>query len=273
MFKTEIPKDDTGAKVTILRAESPAAIVRDSENVKAIRSHMGHFGYSFYGGESSDAAIRKTIEGDNALVERARTMLDKFSLTAHTIRTRNVADIVGGCAIVPAVLAGHPLSMLHRKRVREESAPLNVYVSLTSSGGINANELLTRGVAVLALTMKLVETRPVNLFVFSELGQGRSHDVYLIAPINTRPLDLASSAYILSSAGFSRGVCYSVQQAHGAGGNWPSRREKAGYTAFLRNLFNMGPDDLLIESAHIDSFRNPEEWLKQQLAKYQPAEY
>ncbi len=270
MIRETIREFNEGRDCLILQAECIGDLARDRRTQEEARQRMARPN-SFYGHEVYGSAVKKTIEGDTASVAEVDKLMGKFSLEAHTIRVRNVADIIGGSPIVPAILAGHPLSMLHRKRVREESAPLNIYASLTSSGGIDYRQLIVRGAAILSLVMRLIESRPVNLVLYSELS-GRGNDIYLTVPVNTRPLDIATAAYAMASSGFSRGLCYSAQHSRGAGGSWPSRYNKGGYSEFLRELFQLGPDDLLIESAHINAFNDPEAWVKEQLAKYQPHE-
>jgi hypothetical protein len=114
---------------------------------------------------------QKIVTGDTALVAEADKFLSQIEDQMPVSRGwRNIDDVVGAVPNVPAFLAGHPQCMRRRAHVAKDTAPLAIYMDLTSSGGISAEKVERRGVVLLALARLLVEHRPVELWVGAALG-------------------------------------------------------------------------------------------------------
>lgn len=231
-------------------------------------------GASFYGSNATAAnAWEKATLGDSSLVAEAEKLLETFSLDAHTTRTKRENWLFGAVPNVPAYLSGSPYSMRRKVRYQDDTAPLTICASLSTSAGISAELLMKRGTAILALVMRLAEMRPIQLRLFHEAGTGGRINLFQVFDVQTQPLALASACHALTSANYQRGIALALQSLCGmpSYGPWPgNRHDSKAYREYLQ----LSAEDLLIMGAHISEFNNPHEWLKKQLAKYgeQPEE-
>lgn len=156
------------------------------------------------GAVSTEQFIQKARLGDNKLVEMSEALLSKIEDQVPLSRGwRNIDDVVGAVPNIPAFLAGHPQNMRRRERAMRESAPLTIFMDLTSSMAINQDDILKRGIVLLALVRQLVAHRSVELWVGTSLGEGR-HSCFAGWKIDTTPLDLARAAFHISDVSMSR---------------------------------------------------------------------
>jgi len=228
----------------------------------------------FYGPNATAAgAWDKTLTGDSSLVPAAEKLLEAFSVDAHTSRNKTENWLFGATPNVPAYLSGSPYSMRRRVRYQDDTAPLTIAASLSTSAGISADLLMQRGTAILALVMRLSELRPIKLQLFHEAGGHNCTNLFQVFTVQTQPLALASVCHALTSANFQRGMALCMQQLAGMPehGPWPYNRND---TRAYREYLQLSPEDLLIMGAHINEFNNPHAWLTKQLARYgeQPEE-
>ncbi|MCJ8334775.1 MAG: hypothetical protein MJH10_11085 [Epibacterium sp.] len=162
------------------------------------------------------ASVFKGItRGDAGLVERSDALLEQIE-TIERLADNNpstVRAVTGGVADVPAYLQGSPVAMRMRRRV-ESKAPLNICVSCITSSGISADIIQRRGAAVLALLRKLEAAgHPVTLHVTG--GMKPNHKtVFLAAKMDSQPIDLARSCYILGDAEFQRQAMFETVCRH-----------------------------------------------------------
>jgi hypothetical protein len=245
---------------------------------KHANSLSGRVSGSWYG--CTYGEFKKRIEtGDNSLVEAADKHLAMIEDQVPMSRGwRNVDDVVGAVPNVPAFLAGHPQCMRRRQRAMRDTAPLAIFMDLTSSAGIDAEDVQKRGVVLLALTRLLVEHRPVELWVGTALGSGgwRSGAVSATVAwrIDTAPLDLARAAYHVSATAMSRGFGY--QMAHVElkmpHGSWPfgdyslhcrTAEERLKHTFAGQELLYIPPIMLGDEMT-----KDPVGWVKRVMARY-----
>jgi hypothetical protein len=177
----------------------------------------------WHGGTFTDFQ-RSAAVGDEALVQESERFLSQLEdQVPMSLGWRNVDDVVGAIPNVPAFLAGHPQCMRRRQRAARETAPLAIYMDLTSSAGIKAGDVMRRGVVLLALTRMLVEHRAVELWVGASLGNARGRVSGTVAwRIDTTPLDLARAAYHVAATAMSRTFGYGLNMAlHDTEGAWP----------------------------------------------------
>jgi hypothetical protein len=239
-------------------------------------------GGSWTGGDTSAAACRKAKMGDLAGVARSDALLERFERFAfETERQRWVDDVCGGFPNVPAFLSGHPLAMRRRIADKDGAAPLAVIVDLTTSAGINADTIEKRGAAILALVRLLTMRRPVELWagVMTGSGIGNRNLAGVFCRLETAPLDLATAAYVMTSAGFPRAVCYPVamESAGFTSGGWPYNDHnvsRANMTAICAAAFHHASDTLCIPPVHMqdDITKNPEGWIEARLAELAPTQ-
>lgn len=231
-----------------------------------------------------DGAAKKLHSGDASYVARSDALLAKFEdLTPTRTAWANRLDVVGGAPDVQAYLAGHPMNMRRRVRVIKEAAPLGIVVDLTTSAGVSQDTMAKRGALVLALVRSLETRRPVSLHIVMGLAAGHPTDpdgqhsaVFISCEVDTKPLNLASAAYLLSSSDWrhwSFGLAARIGFNVGGTGHWPFR-EHVEVRRHLREIMLgaiPGADDLLcITSMHLTDrdLDNPEKWLTEQLDKY-----
>lgn len=227
---------------------------------------------SWYG-DQFPAFRQKVVTGDEGLVQQSEAFLEKLENQLPMTRGwRNVDDVVGAVPNVPAMLAGVPQSMRRRERTMKISAPLAIYMDLTSSGGISAEKVMHRGVALLALVRMMVEHRSVELWVGASLGQYRVSGTCAWR-IDTAPLDLARSAYHVSATAMSRGfgytMCHDLMHTQGGWpfGNYPLHCRTAPER--LRPAFE-GQELMYIPPIYLgdELTSNPVAWIKRVMAQY-----
>lgn len=229
-------------------------------------------------GVTYEKFIRCIATGDEELVAESEQFLSEIEdLVPVSQGWRNYDDVVGAIPNVPAFLAGHPQCMRRRQRTMKESAPIAIYMDLTSSGGISARDVMRRGVALLALTRLLVEHRSVDLWVGSSLGGGRNGGSGTVAwHIDTRPLDLARAAFHIGCTGMSRGFGYGLcNEVLGTGGTWPfnnytyhCRTAKARVEAILDQEVLYIPPIMLDD----ELTRDPVGWVRRTLTEVMGSE-
>jgi len=242
-----------------------------SRNAGLLRSRIN--GDRWHGSVGYHEFSQKVETGDEKLVAESEKFLAKIEDQVPISRGwRNVDDVVGAVPNVPAFLAGHPQCMRRRERTMRDTAPLAIYMDLTSSAGIDASDVEKRGIVLLALTRCLVEHRPVELWVGSSLGQhGRSGTVAW--RIDTAPLDLARAAFHISATVMSRGFGYGVcQSVLGTGGGWPfgdhtlhcqTAKERLAPVFAGRDLLYIPP--ILVGDAMT---KDPVGWIKRTMRDY-----
>lgn len=226
-------------------------------------------------GVDYDTFARQIETGDQDMVHESEEFLRQIEDQVPVSRGwRNVDDVVGAVPNVPAFLAGHPQCMRRRTRTTRETAPLSIYMDLTSSGGIDTRDVQKRGVVLLALTRMLVEHRAVELWVGASLGSTYRGGAGTVAwRIDTAPLDLARAAFHVAATSMSRGFGYVLcKDDLGTGGHWPF----ADYTYHrdtaperLAQVFP-GQQILYVPPVYLTDpmTTDPVGWLKRVMAQY-----
>jgi hypothetical protein len=198
------------------------------------------------------------------------------SMIPATAAWRTIDSVVGGAPIVPAFIAGHPLSMRQRQRTAVETAPLSVFAELVSSADISAKDMAKRGAAILALVRALSAVRPVELWAILAIGQGGVRATACVR-LDTSPLDLARAAHVLTHPSVPRALAYPVIQERLLDGVWNGGwafydvdKHRATARDTYRDALNPGSETLYVPPVYSadESIRAPVEWLKKHLAQY-----
>lgn len=242
------------------------------ENEHGYRHYMTST--SWMGG-TFDKFLRCVVTGDDTLVDESEKFLAKLEDQVPMSRGwRNLDDVVGAVPNVPAFLAGHPQCMRRRERTMRDTAPLAIYMDLTSSGGISASDIERRGVTLLALTRLLVEHRPVELWVGTSIGDYTCSSTAAWR-IDTTPMDLARAAYHISATSMSRGFGYRVcekEMTNTWRGKWPFNNYGLHVSTAPKRLESVfpGQEMLYVPPIHLsdEMTQNPVGWIKRTLAKY-----
>jgi len=169
----------------------------------------------WYGGHSKADALRALTLGDQSLVAASDALLAKLEdKLPHTRKWQLQRTVSGGMVCVPEYLTGQPECMRVRRRMDRNDAPVTIYMDLTSSAMIDADKLLRRGTAILALARALCEHRVVELWGGVSLGdssyRGKAWSSTFAWRIDTLPLDLARAAFLLSAPAMARGIGYGL---------------------------------------------------------------
>lgn len=254
----------------IKRYPSIASLARDAEAVKPFHLSLMSGG-AYFGHESAEDSIRLAISGDTSRVAAAEKLLSQINAEIDVPERPWIADCAGAYPVVPDFLAGMPDCMRRRDTVESDAAPVRIFHCIEGSMALSADQMMRRGCAVLALVMALSRVRPVELLVYCSLTDDRGNDSSVIAaPINSTPLDLATAAYALTSAGFVRRLVYNLARHHHFG----RRRCGLDYprvtgAAVARALGGSESDLVTDRGSYSDPLINdPVAWVNAQLARY-----
>jgi hypothetical protein len=250
---------------------------------RACTTHEAQYsrGGSWYGNVSFEDAIRKTHSGDQALVAPSDLLISQLEdQIVHTKKWRNVDDVVGAIANVPAFIAGVPQCMRRRQRLDHDDAPVTIFMDLTSSAGISAQDLLKRGTAILAFARLLCEHRAVELWGGISIGEGgwggKAWSNTVGWRIDTTPLDLARAAFLLAAPAMARGIGYALGEKTSSrgswGGSWPfGNHDKHVATQAERLQRALGNSELLlVPPIYLNDplTQDPVGWIKRELSQY-----
>jgi len=233
----------------------------------------GNASYTWCGNISHNETVQLALNGDDKLVPEAEKLLEKLDSDIEIARPEWVPSIAGAFPSVPDYLAGLPDSMRTMHPTMRDTTPVSIYVSTTSSAGIDADTMMKRGVAILALLMKLQQMRPVQLFLLAEL-HGRTDGEYLqVIRIESTPLNLSTACFVLTHVGFARHLTYGVAHAKDSfNGQWPRMYDGGGsqWEEHVREVLGMNPQDVYVGAARIwdDVVRRPVEWVNKQVAQF-----
>jgi hypothetical protein len=148
--------------------------------------------------EAFDAARNGHAEG----VAESDAYLAQLENEFHVPTARRTVrdDVTGAVPNVPAFIAGQPLTMRRRIVTENEYAPIAVVVNPSAAANITAGEYRRRGAAVLALVRALASRRPVELWLAYSIDRASKAETtnWLLAPIDTAPLDVSRAAFLLA---------------------------------------------------------------------------
>ncbi len=229
---------------------------------------------SWYGDISHARAGELALSGDDSLVPQAETLLEQLDAAIDITHSTWQPSVYGAYPIVPEFLAGASPDYMRRRQVcSDDVSPITIYVSTTCSASLEADAMLKRGVAILALVLKLQAMRPVKLILLAET-HGRSNGECLQAiEINSQPLDLATICFALTHVGFARHLTYSLaRELDGFNGSWPNQYGDGGarWEAHIRPILDMQPQDLYIGAARSwdEAITNPVPWVNAQIEHF-----
>lgn len=251
------------------------------ENVPA--NLMLNSGEADFYGIGINAALDKVVHGDLTHIEAAQKIISQmedqnvFSSGVPVIR----AAIQGYVPNVPAVIMGHPEGFLARFHDDASSinTPLNVYIETSISAGVSEQQILKRGVAVIAFVLAMSQIRPVQLYA-TYAGRDNGTNFGLAVNLGTTPLNLAVATWSLTHRAFCRRIGFHYMMAHtkkpygSIPWAWSLTPTSKDYIDSNKAAFEMRNDDVFIPGAHLfDSnvLNNPIDWVKAMVAKHTQA--
>lgn len=227
------------------------------------------------GGESWASAKQNLLVGKMESVPKASALLDQ--LAEHSIELEQTVwepSVAGAFPLVPAFLSGQPETMLRPVPTATDRSPVRVYASVCCSAGVDADDLEKRGIAILALCQKLGAVRPIELFIYADMG-GSDHAFMPCVKVETSPLDLATATFALTSAGFLRQLCFGWANQYGWGGGWAWGEDptSASSQRRTREALGLSETDLLVPGGFVTDplIRKPVEWINEKVAFYTKA--
>lgn len=271
----------------LVRFDSPEALY---DALAKMPTRHQHTGDGSWAGKPYADALRLLDKGDLTWVERASKLIENIEQAA--VFTSGVKlmmpSVAGYIPNVPALVSGHPESMLMRQEseLQGMQTPIGIYYDTGVSAGVSDTQLLNRGVACLALVMALQMFRPVELYVVHTIRPDNGIDCAGYAvKVETKPLDLARACYMLTSNEMARrlsfSTCYLAANCttYDFSGQWawsmpPSLNNK--YIEYTRRLFDMTPDDILLDGAFLFDklcLTDPLAWVKKMVARHAGVEF
>ncbi len=269
----------------IVQYDSLAALITayKASGAYGAKGHGGMSGDEWYGGESATQSIDRTLHGDMTLVPEAERLLDRLDAEVDIPRPQWRPAVCGPYVNIPRLLNGEPAAFMRMQDEADDRSPVNILASVTCSAGIKAATLRKRGVVILALTMALARTRPVNLWTLnlSDGHRDNSGETLITARLQTSPLDLATACYALTSAGFVRRINYDLATAiNDFRGLWPRAYSygSGGQNRYMSELpARLGFDPkrtLVINPAelHDPLQTNPVAWIQSNIDRFRTAD-
>ena len=268
--------------MAIHKFESVAAYGR---HVKTLLGHSRARDWGKSGtGEALAESVEYAINGNTKLVTEAEKLMDKLQ-TSIEVKSRQWGGAVAGAfPCVPDYLIGHPESMRKLDDCVSDSVPLRVFCCTSSSGAMDWQQLQRRGVAVLAATMALCQSRPVELWTFTPFrGNGQHGECNIMVRVNSSPLCLSEACVALGSIGFDRNLGMTIGYVEDAfDGGWARILKNAGFDdesrtiEACREMLGASENDLIIPPAHASFqqiYSDPIGWVQKILNQYAASVY
>lgn len=255
----------------IERFESIGAFCRETDRVVSAERKAKR-GREFTGHESWANARENVLKGKLDVVPKANALIDELMGDGLQLEaTVWEQSVAGFFPCVPAVLADQPECMYRPSQVGSKTAPVRIFTSVCCSGGVEPSDMEKRGITILALCMKLVSVRPVELYLYADMG-GDGCAVMPIIKVETSPLDLSTATYALSSAGFLRQLCFSWAESYGWETKWawdlaPWSEDARAKTS---NALGATENDLVVIGSHLQDplVDSPVEWINEQVTRF-----
>lgn len=235
---------------------------------------------SLLGAASHTEAARKLAAGDPNGAAEARALVDRIAVTAETTRRTWAMGVAGAFPVVPAYLSGNPTNMRRRVSVRTESAPLRIWLGLTTSQGTERSAMRGRAIGAMALAIALSSHRHVTVMGFIGMGGAKGGANFVTVPLPVDS-DMAGVFGALADPVMARYTGFHLHVINGGSGMipWPwgqrprmSETGDATMNPNVRDAIGAGPDDLILNGAHYDDsdliVSNPTEWVRRMLAQH-----
>ncbi len=244
------------------------------------REHQEHPTNINGDGFGNDARIVKQglellASGDETYINDAQQLLDKFHAEIDAPGSQWARSVVGYVPDVPSLLAGDPESMWIEEITYSVHAPLRVWVGVSSSGGISAEKLRKRGIALAAFALAMDRIRPVVISPYVEEGNGGYTEGSLISwDISTQPLVLSELMTIARSEVTRYVGLYATTTVNQhVIGRWLDH-DSSSNTEKMRSYLGASQEDIVLTGIHLydELLTNPEKWIKDKIQQYKNME-
>ena len=254
-------------------------------------SREGKENAEFADGTFQDSVI--DVHGHPRCMDQVTKMFDTLDGISPRGNTPRFSPAVAGAyPVIGDFLAGMPECMRAKTMVREDTAPIRVFVGLGMNAGVSSKSMQVRGSALAALIARLSESRAVEAYAYVDDGtqHGAIKNVVHIIPLPTRPLDLSNIAAVVASPTFRRQIMFYAAEAIFSDGNngmicplwvgsgaisigpdYAPDRSSPAYCARVRELLGAAPGDFVMRSGDYktvaDIERDPIKWTRATLAE------
>lgn len=267
-----INSDYNGAINTVRQWDSLTEVINcyKSQNAYSV-AHKS----DFYPGSSDaiDKIMQTIANGDESLVPEAEKLMDSLEVALETVGRIWQSDVSGQVLSVPDYLANVPTTFRRMKETVSDVSPIKLYVSSSCAWYITPDQMQRRGVAIMALAMKLQAIRPVEVYLLTELGTNYN-DILYSARLESRPISLAHCVNVLANVNVGRVILNGIARTEGfdyknSSGYNVSTPTK-GYEKWRASVLGITESDLVIGRVARDSeiLDDPIAWINSHLSLY-----
>lgn len=228
---------------------------------------------NYWFGGSYEQAVEKANYGDTDLFRRASDILMNVedTLLPSVEAYRDIPYYHGSRPNISAVLTGQPKSMYRREYVQEPSnhKPIRIFVDRVTTCTFSTDQILNRGVAILALVLALKRIRPVTLYVGESACNARANQDGCVAiALDLNNIDMSVLANALAGPSFYRRLLFTANNYIHKVKNPNSYKIDAEKT---RKMLGWSTHDLIFEGMWATdkdlslAISNPAQWARQRL--------
>lgn len=265
------------ATVRRVNYSSLAEFASDCRLAGVVKNYTHAGDSTWWGGDSMGTLLDKCLSGEERHIAKAESLIEQLREEIEIPRSTWSPSAYGAFPDVGSFLAGEIECMRHMQSDPSATTPVRIYFDPTSWAGIDASDLVERGVAALALTMALAQMRPVELWTYSDLDS-RGEDLALIcAQIQTNPLMLSEACFALCNPGYARGLTYGLAEIRmGFEGMWgfgDYDSDPKSRAELMREALKASPDDIIIPGAgeRDELIKDPVGFIRRELARHRHA--
>ena len=165
-----------------------------------------HDAQTRWAGGSVKDLFRGCERGDVSYAEKADKFVDEFANVA--IQDYEVTlewNDQNGELDYDLAMAGEEQYMYGPTVEKTDRSPVNLYVDQWTSCMIPTDQMVRRGVAILALAQSLSIYRPVNTYIATGTHHRPTHtDIVQVTRVPTNPMDISRASWMLASPAFFR---------------------------------------------------------------------
>ncbi len=239
------------------------------------RHNDGGLGPAWFGNMTFDQARDMARSGNESMVDEANKLLDKLDAVTEGVPLRQwQPSVTGAYPSIGDYVVGRP-DCMRLIAPTQDVSPIKIYVGIATSAALSGDDVLKRGVTLLALVLKLQQIRPVTLTLLNENGDYKpGKDFLQVIPVDSNPLSIAHAAFALAHPAFARRLAYATAHIDGipAALPWPAVRSQLGakYIDWIRESVGGSMQDLIIPGGHSDDalISNPIAWINEQVSRY-----
>jgi hypothetical protein len=255
-----------------------------ADYLSAIPSYLVPTYSQSFGGDSFSSGLATLRGGDTSRLAQAQEIMSKLDVDHPMSLNIRVLEacVAGFVPNVPAAISGHPQSMFRRGFVESPSvnSPLSVHVETTVSAGLSQDQLISRGVCILAFVLAMEMIRPVDLYIANHHSHSKKPGVYgYLVKIASRPMDMGRAVWMLTNPTMARRLFHTTindlsgakQQCGHGPWSWDLSPSSEKYQRRTREFFQLQPEDVFMYGGHITDnlmLTDPVAWVKQMIEKH-----